>query len=132
MGDRLADFPETTIVAVVTFASRGVASAYRRRNELAFSVLVDGSRTSYRAFGLGRGSVWRVWGVRALRRYIEIVRSEGLWGLRRPTDDTLQLGGDFVVAPDGTLAWGFWGEGPHDRPEVDDLVAAVSKAVTPG
>ena len=117
---------------MVTFTTRGVASAYRRRNELTLPVLVDGSRESYRAFGLGRGSVRRVWGVRALRRYIEIVRSDGVSGLRRPTDDRLQLGGDFVVAPDGTLAWGFWGEGPDDRPPVDDLITAAWAAVTPG
>ncbi len=117
---------------MVTFTTRGVASAYRRRNELGLTVLVDGDRASYRAFGLGRGSVWRVWGIRALRRYIEILRSDGLSGLRRPTDDTLQLGGDFVVGPDGTLTWGFWGEGPDDRPSVDDLIAAASKPVTPG
>ena len=42
--------------------------------------------------------------------------------------DTLQLGGDFVIAPDGTLSWGFWGAGPDDRPELDDLVAAVDRS----
>jgi len=48
-----------------------------------------------------------------------------LKGLRRPTEDTLQLGGDFIVGPDGTLIYGFWGEGPDDRPSVDDLIDAL-------
>jgi hypothetical protein len=130
VSDRLAEFPEATRVALVTFAARGAASAHRRRHDLAFPVLVDVDRVSYGAFGLGRGSVWRVWGFRALRRYIELVRERGLSELHRPTDDTLQLGGDFVIAPDGTLAWGFWGEGPDDRPSIDALIAAV-RAITP-
>ena len=69
----------------------------------------------------------RVWGWKAGRRYVEIFRESGFGGLRAPTEDTLQLGGDFVIAPDGTLAWGFWGEGPDDRPSVDDLVRAVQQ-----
>ena len=28
---------------------------------------------------------------------------------------------------DGRLAYGFWAEGPHDRPSVDELVAAVDE-----
>jgi hypothetical protein len=45
--------------------------------------------------------------------------------LERPTEDTLQLGGDFVIGRDGTLVYGFWGEGPDDRPTVDQLFDAV-------
>ena len=70
----------------------------------------------------------RVWGRKAAKRYWEIFRSDGLVGLRRPTEDSLQLGGDFVVAANGTLAYGFWGDGPDDRPSVDELVDAVTEA----
>lgn len=129
MSDRLAEFPPDTEVVLVTFTDRGQASAYRRRRGLGIPVLVDPDRAAYRAYGLGRGSVWRVWGWRALRRYVELFPANGLGGLRRPTEDTLQLGGDFVVAPDGTLAWGFWGDGPDDRPSVDELIDATQRAV---
>lgn len=126
--DRLDDLGQDTAVVVVTFTEAGNLEPYRLRNDLAatpIEVVTDPKRTAYRAFGLGRGSVGRVWGWRAARRYLEILVRDGLRGLRRPTEDTLQLGGDFVIAPDGTLAWGFWGDGPDDRPSVDDLVAAV-------
>lgn len=115
------------VVALVTFSTPARARDHRDRLELPFPVLVDPDRSVYRAYGLGRGSVGRVWGGRTLRRYAEIVARGGVAGLRRPSEDTLQLGGDFVIAPDGTLAWGFWSEGPDDRPTVDELVDVVGR-----
>jgi hypothetical protein len=126
--DRLEELGTDTEVVLATFTGGDEVLAYAADHDLGFPVLRDPDRAAYRAFGLGRGSVRRVWGRRALRRYVELIRRDGLGGLHRPTEDTLQLGGDFVVAPDGTLAWGFWGEGPDDRPSIDALVAAVELA----
>jgi hypothetical protein len=93
-------------------------------------VLRDIDRNAYTAFGLGRGSFLRVWGSRAARRYASLLRADGFGGLHRPIEDTRQLGGDFVIDPDGRLAWAFWGAGPDDRPSVDDLIAAVTALQT--
>lgn len=115
-------------MVLITFTDPERLDQYRARHELPFPVLIDRDRSAYRAFGLGRGTVGRVWGRQAGRRYLELLRAQGLSGLAqlaRPTEDTLQLGGDFVVDATGRLAWGFWGEGPDDRPGVDELVAAV-------
>jgi len=125
--DRLDELGPDTEVVLVTFTTDDRAERYADAHRLPFPVLVDESRSVYRAYGLGRGSMARVWGVRAARRYVEILRRDGLAGLRRPTEDTLQLGGDFVVAPDGTIAYGFWGAGPDDRPTVDELIDAVGR-----
>lgn len=103
-------------------------TSYQSDNELPFPVLTDPGRVSYRRFGLDRGSVARIWGLRAGRRYLDILRASGRSGLARltrPTEDPLQLGGDFVIGPDGTLRYGFWGAGPDDRPPVDDLIRAA-------
>ena len=125
MRDRLEDLGTDTGVALVTFTDRANLDAYLATNQLPFPVLVDPDRAAYRAYGLGRGTVRRIWGWRAARRYLEIFRSDGFGGLARPTEDTRQLGGDFVIDRDGRLVYGFWSEGPDDRPAVDDLVAAV-------
>ncbi len=116
---------------LVTFTEPERLQAYVERNDLALPVLLDADRTSYRAYGFGRGTVARVWGTHAARRYLQLLRRDGLAGLRRlraPVEDTLQLGGDMVIAADGTLAWGYWGKGPDDRPTVDELVAAVDRS----
>ena len=127
MRDRLTELGDSTDVVLITFSDPEKLATYRTRNELPFPILMDRDRVAYRAFGLARGSIARVWGWRAGRRYLEILRANGLSGLRRPEEDTLQLGGDFVVGPDGVLEYGFWGDGPDDRPSVDDLIDEVRR-----
>jgi len=117
-----------TDVVLITFTSAELAERYERRVGLPYPILLDDDRSTYLAYGLGRGSVRRVWGWRAAKRYWQILRSDGVRSLHRPSEDTLQLGGDFVIAPDGRLVYGFWGEGPDDRPTVDTLIDAVAKA----
>ena len=125
MSDRLDDIGEATDVVLITFTDPSSLAAYSRTNDLPFPILIDPDRAAYQAFGLGRGTIARMYGWRAARRYLEIFRTDGVGGLRRPTEDTLQLGGDFIIGADGTLAYGFWGDGPDDRPSVDELIAAI-------
>lgn len=126
MSSRLKDFGSETDVAVVTFTDTERLLEYSEMHDLDVPVLTDPSRAAYKAYGLGRGSVRRVWGWRATRHYWNIVRKGSMRDLRRPVEDSLQLGGDFVVDPEGILIYGFWGDGPDDRPPVDDLIRAVT------
>ena len=89
-------------------------------------MLIDADRAAYRAYGLGRARVRRAWGLRSLAATARLVRQG--WRARLPNEDTLQLGGDFVIGADGTLTWGHWSDGPDDRPTVDDVIAAVAAA----
>jgi hypothetical protein len=131
VSSRLSELGADTEVALITFTDSDGLARYLAANEPPFPVLLDGDRVSYRAYGLGRGSVARVWGPAAARRYLQIFRSDGLRGLtgwRPPTEDSLQLGGDFVVDGQGRLIYGHWGAGPDDRPDVDELIAAAAAA----
>jgi hypothetical protein len=47
---------------------------------------------------------------------------------RPPTEDTLQVGGDFVVGRDWPPRLRLSLRGPDDRPSVDELLAAVRLA----
>ena len=128
MRDHLDELGHDTNVVLVTFTDPDNLDGYASRHDLTFPVLTDPTRTAYRAYGFGRGSIGRVWGLRAARRYVELLAA-GRWrDLRAPTEDTLQLGGDIVIDADGLLRWGFWGAGPDDRPSVDDLIDAVERA----
>jgi len=126
--DRRLDFGDTEIV-VVTFTRPRNLAGYRTRFVAPLTVVADESRASYRAFGFGRGPWWRVYGVRTLRRYGELLRRGDR--LARPTEDTLQLGGDVVIDSHGRIALLRGGAGPADRPPVDELVAAVARARDP-
>ena len=94
--------------------------------EVTYPILVDGDRRAYRAWGLERGSVLGVWGdPRVWLRYGRELAS-GV-RLRRPGADTLQLGGDFVVDPAGTVVYAR-PQRRDDRPPVAELVRALERA----
>lgn len=126
--DHLEDFGPDTDVVLVAFATDSNLAPYLVRHGLPFPVLSDPERTAYSAFGIGRGKVRRVWGWRMVRRYIEIYREQGFEMPTKATEDTLQLGGNFIVDPKGILIYGYWGEGPDDRPPVQELIDAVDVA----
>jgi hypothetical protein len=125
VGDRLGDLGDA-VVALITFTRQRNLRGYRGRLGLPFVVLTDETRATYRAYGLGRGRWWRVWGPRTVRAYGRLIR--GGARAERPKEDTLQLGGEFVVGRDGRLLYAFRSKGPDDRPPVDDLVRAAAGA----
>jgi hypothetical protein len=120
--DRIDELGDAEVVLVLFTRQRNLRG-YRNRNGIPYAVVTSEERAAYRAYGLGRTSVWRAYGWRTVKRYAELLAKGRRF--ERPSEDTLQLGGDFVVAPDGTLAYAFRSTGPDDRPPVDDLVAAV-------
>ncbi len=125
MRDRLDDFGDAAVV-VIAFSAPEHIAAYQRDRLSPLVVLVDQDRRSYRAYALGKGSVWSVWGPNVWLAYARLLRKGRR--LQRPTDDTLQLGGDFVVGRDGSVAFAFSSSDPDDRPSVDDLVSATRRA----
>jgi AhpC/TSA antioxidant enzyme len=122
--DRLDELGDARVV-LVTFTRPRNLAGFRRRLGVPFPVVADETRAVYRAYGLGRGSWWRVYGLDTLRAYGRLLRRGRR--LQRPTEDTLQLGGDFVVGPDGRLAYTYRSRVPDDRPPIDELVDAVRR-----
>ncbi|MGA9279378.1 AhpC/TSA family protein [Ilumatobacter sp.] len=129
MSERL---DETATVVLVTFTTGDRLDDYQQHRSVSVPILIDADREVYRAYGLGRGKLRDVWGWATLRRYAQILRTSGvrhgLSEMSGGTEDTRQLGGDFVIAPDGTIAWSHRGNGPADRPSVDAIVGAVERA----
>jgi peroxiredoxin len=122
VSDRIVEFGDALVV-LITFTRPRNLRGFRHRLGLAYPVLADENRSVYRAYGLGRGSWWRVWGLSTMRAYGRQIRA----GHRptRPEGDTLQLGGDFVIDRGGRITYAHRSTGPADRPSVDDLLAAV-------
>ena len=114
-------------IVVVAFTQIDNLERYAKVNDVAFQLLIDPERRVYQAYGLGRGTRRRVYGWRSARRYFQIYRDRGFADMHRATEDTLQLGGDFVIDAQGLLTYGFWGAGPDDRPAVTELIAAIGQ-----
>jgi len=115
-------------VVVISFGASDAVEGYRRRLALPFSVAVDPERRAYQAYGMLPGSFWRTWHPRAMWRYV-VLALRGLQ-IRRPAwgDDLSQLGGDFVIGPDGLLRFVHVSQRPDDRPEVERLIQALPEA----
>jgi len=113
-------------VVVIAFAARESLAGYQHRQRLDhIHVLSDPDRRAYRAFGLGRGTVLRVWlDPRVWARYAQLI----LRGHRpEPAhEDTLQLGGDALIGADGRIAWIYRSRGPEDRPSLARIQAALN------
>jgi len=123
--DRLNEFGDVS-VAIATFAPKSDLGAYRTHLEMPFPLLADPDRKVYQQFGLQRGSLRQIWGLGTIKLYAQLLRKGHR--LRAPTQDTRQLGGDFVIGPDGRLAQGFWPSSPDGRPPIDALIDAVNAA----
>ena len=110
-------------VAVITFGAGAPAAGYRAHLDIPFAVLRDEHRAAYRAYGLDRAALRAIYRPATLAKYIRLVRAGRK--VRRPTEDTRQLGGDFVVGPDGRLRFAYRPVAPDDRPPASAIVAAL-------
>lgn len=87
-------------------------------------MLSDPSRRLYSALGLGRAPLWRVYSPATLLTYVRLLaRGERL---RRPVEDTRQLGGDALVV-DGTVVRLWRPRTPDDRPPADAVLAEAAR-----
>ena len=116
------------MVLVVSFDPPRRIGGYCRLHRLPFVCLSDERRAAYRAYGLGRASWLRTLTPRALAPYVTLYFRARRGGGRRPDyggQDLRQMGGDFVVAPDGRLTLAHASHDPADRPSVEQILAAI-------
>lgn len=85
----------------------------------------DPQLQAYHAYGLGRHSMWRAYGLNIVWRYLHFI-AQGK-PLRMPNGDTLQKGGDFVVNGEGRISLSHVGRDQSDRPKVADVLAALGE-----
>jgi len=90
-----------------------------------FPVLVDPERSAYRAWGLRRASAATIlFDPKVWRQYWRLLRSGERW---QPAGrDVLQLGGDFVIAPDMTISYAR-PQRRDDRPPVGLLLRELAR-----
>ena len=113
----------STQIAVVTFEAAPRVRAYVEDTGVPWPILIDGARTVYQAYGMGRGTLWDVWSPQTWKVYLrELLRHGNL--PKTPRADTLQLGGDVLIDPAGIVRFHQIGRGPADRPSIDTLLRA--------
>ena len=120
--DHLASSSAT--IVIVTFGAEERLAVYRQHLSIPFAVLSDPTRGAYRDYEIPRGSVRAVYGIGTLRMYASLL-GQGR-KMRRPSGDTLQLGGDFVIDRDGRVAAAFYPKAPDERPTIAQLAKALA------
>ena len=110
-------------VLLVSFEPLERVRHYVVEDEFEWPILSDETHELYQAYGLGRSSVIRTWlSPRTIAYYCKA--AFGGKKIRRPTSDTGQLGGDFLIDPVGRIVFGFRSEEPADRPGVRQILEA--------
>lgn len=118
---------EATVVAVGFSPSEPLA-ALADHLEWPWPFLSDADRVLYARLGLGRARLRDVYTPATLQRYRAAARRGET--VRRPVEDTRQLGGDAVIRA-GKAVWLFRPASPDDRPPVEDILSAVMEAARP-
>ena len=113
-------------VLAVSFEPRDRLFQLARQLQLPFPLLSDQERDIYRAYGLQRGNLRQIFSLQTILAYIKLLAQGRLYHFRR--SDLRQLGGDFIVDPEGVIRYQYRSAAPHDRPSVDDLIRRI-KAV---
>jgi hypothetical protein len=84
----------------------------------------DSALSVYHTYGLGRNSLLKVYGPDILRQYAQWA-IEGK-PIKKPTEDPLQRGGNFVVGRDSRLTLSHVGRDQSDRPKISRILASLS------
>jgi len=109
-------------VLLIAFAEAAWARAWLRTNEVPFPLLLDPERRVYHAYGLERSRL-RTWSPRTVWYYVRRLAAGAR--LQRAHGDPYQLGGDFLVAADGTVRLAYRSADPADRPSVEQIFRAL-------
>ena len=125
MRDRKAELDALgAAVLLITFAPAPWPERWLEETGAPFPLLLDPDRAVYRAYGLRR-DIWNCWHPRMFWIYFKLMlKGRKLRGIQ---GDPYQLGGDFVIGPDGIVRLARPSRDPGDRPGVDELVAALKR-----
>ena len=104
---------------VITFGAAPLARAWLEQTGAPFTILLDPSRVAYRAYAVD-SSLVRSWGPKTIWAYAQLLLRGRRW--RGIQGDSGQLGGDFVVDPNGVLRFAYRSRDPSDRPSVQSLL----------
>ena len=111
-----------TEVMLIAFVGGERARNWLGQTGVPFPMAIDPTRSVYRRYGLHVG-VWRVWNPQMLWYYTrKVLRG---WRLRGIQGNPHQLGGDFIIDPQGIIRFAHASRTATDRPDVALLLGAL-------
>jgi hypothetical protein len=114
-------------LAIVTQGSPEEAKAFCEQRAPGVLCLADPERQAYAAYGLERASLWQTFLSLNVWRSNRRLKRERGWNTELPPrgQDAMQMGGIFVIAPDGSIRLPYYYDDIADHPSVDLLLHGV-------
>lgn len=113
-------------VVVISFEPIDRLAGFLRRLETPAIGLVDVNRDVYSLYGVGRGSLTRIFGPKVWLDYAKRVAAGQR--TRALPADPLQMGADFIIDRAGRVIIGHVAVDPTDRVDFDSALAALGVA----
>jgi peroxiredoxin len=114
-------------LAIVTHAAPEAAKAFCEERAPTVRCLADPDRSAYRAYGLGRASIWQTFlSLNVWRSNNRLKREKG-WDTDLPPagQDAMQMGGTFIIGVDGRIRLPYYYQDIADHPPVELLLGGV-------
>jgi len=114
-------------VMAVVEAGRERARSYAAGKGLPMALVGDKEKNLYRGYSVGTGSLRSFMSPRVIRETVRATMKGYFHG--RPEGNELQKPAEFIISPDGKIAWAHYGEDISDFAGNDELVAQL-KTIT--
>ncbi len=114
-------------LALVTQATPEASKVFCAERAPGITCLADPERVAYRAYGLGRASLFQsVFSPRVLKSNQRLEREKG-WKPEMPPagQDAFQMSGTFVIGPDGRIRLPYYYDDIADHPSVELLLRGL-------
>ena len=115
-----------SVIVVVEGTSERVR-AYASKKNLTISLVGDKEKKIYGAYGVERGKITAMLAPKVLRESLRATLKGYMHG--RFEGDELQKPADFIIAPDGKIAWAHYGKNISDSTPNDKLIEELSRIV---
>ena len=114
-------------LAIVTQGTPAEAKTFCEQRAPGVLCLADPERRAYAAYGLERASLWQTFLSLNVWRSNRRLKRERGWNTELPPrgQDAMQMGGIFVIGPDGSIRLPYYYEDIADHPAVDLLLHGV-------
>ena len=111
-----------TKVGLISFGEKDEAKIWQKETCSSFQLLLDSDRSVYRAYKLRR-SLLNSWNPKTLWYYTRLLLSGIRW--RGVKGDSIQLGGDFIINPDGRFLLVYPSKEATDRPAISEILTLL-------
>lgn len=114
-----------TNIVTISFGTAYWTKVWLQETKSPFPFLIDSEKVSYRAYDL-ESSTLRSWSPATVWYYTK-ARLQGR-DIPAQRGDAHQLGGDFVIDPQGIVRLSHPSANPTDRPSMEDIFSSLSQS----